>query len=315
MSDMNNTGELFDYDEYLEESGQNRSRKRKKKKKVPKKAVVKRTEHKDAAAEAAESIEHIKRMFDDALDEDVSDFEELTESAQPVEDTAPARAFTEAEIKKRYIVTGFIVIIMAVIGLVSTITTGVEFIRGIADNTQQKKEFERFIFPIVMCDPAPFDQTVKLRSDTMITAAVWDIILYEDKSKYESEFDTIIVPEVDVEQHATKLFGTGLSFTHETIETPGFQFYYDEDIKSYRVPSNPKYFSYSPQIAEMTRVGESYTLKVGYVSPTPAWLTISSEQELVPEKYVEYVVSKRGNNYTLVAIKDTYIEQNVDDPL
>ena len=33
MDNMNNTGELFDYDEYLEESGQNKAHKKKRKKK------------------------------------------------------------------------------------------------------------------------------------------------------------------------------------------------------------------------------------------------------------------------------------------
>lgn len=298
---------FFDYDEYLKKTEQTKKLKKKKVRRADVKKIKK-----EIKEESSESIENLKKIFDDALDEDISEFEELEqEAAAPA---AEAKVLTEAQIKKRYIITGVIVIIMALIGLISTISATVSFFAGIADNTQQKKEFEKFIYPIVMCDPAPFDQTVKLRSDTTITAAIWDIILYEDKSKYESEFDTIIVPEMDVEQHATKLFGTGLTFEHKTINTPGFQFYYDDEIKSYRVPSNPKYFSYSPRIEEISRIGESYTLKVGYVSPTPAWLA-DTEDEITPEKYVEYVVSKRGDNLTLIAVKDTYIEQNLENGL
>ena len=139
----------------------------------------------------------------------------------------------------------------------------------------------------------------------MITAALWDIILYEDKSKYETEFDMIVVPVVDVEQHCAKLFGTGLSVEHQSVLGADIQFYYDETIKSYRIPSNPKFFTYSPYIEEITRVGERYTLLVGYVSPTPAWLTLDENDEPVSDKYMEYIVSKRGDEMTLISIQES----------
>ena len=178
-------------------------------------------------------------------------------------------------------------------------------VKAFADNTQQKNDFAKYIYPVVICDPAPFNQAVKLRSDTMLTAAIWDIILYEDKSKYEPDFDMIIVPEVDVEQHCTKLFGTGLVFEHQSILGAEVQFYYDETIKSYRIPANPKYLTYSPYVEEITKVGERYTLLVGYVSPAPAWLTLNEDDEPVPDKYMEYVVSKRGEEMTLITIQES----------
>ena len=52
-------------------------------------------------------------------------------------------------------------------------------------------------------------------------------------------------------------------------------------------------------------MGERYTLTVGYVSPTPAWLTLTDQDEPEPEKYVEYVVSKRGNEMTLVSVQQS----------
>ena len=207
--------------------------------------------------------------------------------------------------RKGYLILGALMMILAVIGLISTVSFTVDKVKAFADNTQQKTEFARFIYPVVICDPAPFGQSVKLRSDTVITAAIWDIILYEDKSKYDSDFDMIIVPELDVEQHAAKLFGTGLSIKHQSILGADVQFYYNEDIKSYRIPANPKYFTYSPYIEDITRVGESYTITVGYVSPTPAWLTLTGDETPKPEKYVNYIVQKRGDEYTLLGIQQS----------
>ncbi len=252
--------------------------------------------------EGHESIENIKRMFDAALDEDIK---ELTEFSQ--EEITPAFPVSSPKGMKRkfYLIFGVIVTMLSIIGLIAAVDFTSDRIRAFADNTKQKNEFASFIYPIVICDPPPFNQTIKLRNDTIITAAVWDIILYDDKTKYTAEFDYIVVPEVDIEFHAEKLFGKGLAISHGSILGADLQFYYDEEIKSYRIPSNPKYFAYSPVIEDITRVGERYTLTVGYISPTPAWLTFNTDEVPEPVKYVEYVVSKRNNEYSLVAIQDS----------
>lgn len=309
-----NKKNFFDYDSYVKENTKkikNGGRKVMTPKQSPPKLVpaddIDRAAEKRAADRAVrkqerESIENIKKMFDEALDESKEDMAEFTEELAVPDEPA---SNPEGLKRKLYFVFGIVISLLAVVGLYSTVIFAKDAIRNFADNTQQKNEFARFVYPIVICDPAPFNQTVKLRSETLITAAIWDIILYEDKSKYEADFDMIIVPELDVEQHGTKLFGTGLSFEHQSIIGVDIQFYYDESIKSYRIPSNPKYFTYSPYIEDITRVGERYTLTVGYVSPTPAWLTLTSDDEPEPDKYVEYVVSKRGNEMTLVAIQES----------
>lgn len=313
--------DIFDYDNYVQSSlskiknaSKNNGKKNDPQKQKPAKLVPaaeqdKSAKQKKRTAERDFGVENIKKMFGEALDESK---EELAEFAE--EQAVPDAPISNPEglRRKLYMIFGIVISLLAVVGLFSTISFAVDKIKDFADNTQQKNEFAKFIYPIVICDPAPFDKTVKLRGDTMITAAIWDIILYEDKSKYEADFDMIIVPEVDVEQHGTKLFGNGLSFEHESILGSGVQFYYDESIKSYRVPSNPKYFTYSPFIEDVSRVGERYTLTVGYVSPTPAWLTLTSDDAPKPEKYVEYVVSKRGNEMTLVAINES--EMKVESP-
>ncbi|MCM1578546.1 MAG: hypothetical protein NC078_07105 [Ruminococcus sp.] len=241
----------------------------------------------------------LMNMLDSAFEEDISEISELSEMDSPPEE-APARKPSAF-----HFVLGLAVIVLSAIGLASTVGFVKIRIENIVENTDQKNEFAKFIYPVVICDPPPFDRPASLKNDTLITAAVWDIILFEDKSKYEMDFDYIIVPQVDVEQHAARLFGSGLSITHATIANADISFYYDEELSSYRIPENPKYFTYSPYIEEITRVGESYTLTVGYVSPTPAWLTLTSEDAPEPEKYAEYVVQKRGDSYTLVAVKSS----------
>ena len=293
----NKDKDIFDYDSYVKSNG-----KKKKKPRPPKPAKAPTDpEKKKPEKKLDESIESIRKMFDNALDEQSEELAELT-MAEP-EPEMPDLG--KGGKRKGYLILGALMMILAVIGLISTVSFTVDKVKAFADNTQQKTEFARFIYPVVICDPAPFGQSVKLRSDTVITAAIWDIILYEDKSKYDSDFDMIIVPELDVEQHAAKLFGTGLSIKHQSILGADVQFYYNEDIKSYRIPANPKYFTYSPYIEDITRVGESYTITVGYVSPTPAWLTLTGDETPKPEKYVNYIVQKRGDEYTLLGIQQS----------
>ena len=292
----NKDKDIFDYDSYVKSNGKKKkkphpqkSAKTPKAPKEPKPAKEPTAlEKKKPEKKLDESIESIRRMFDDALGEQTEELAELT-MAEP-EPEMPDLG--KGGKRKGYLILGAMMMILAVIGLFSTVNFTVDKIKAFADNTQQKTEFARFIYPVVI-------------SDTVITAAIWDIILYEDKSKYDSDFDMIIVPELDVEQHAAKLFGTGLSIKHQSILGADVQFYYNEDIKSYRIPANPKYFTYSPYIEDITRVGESYTITVGYVSPTPAWLTLTGDETPKPEKYVNYIVQKRGDEYTLLGIQQS----------
>lgn len=263
---------------------------------------MKKKDKKVTNNKSGEEKAEIKEIFDSALNEDITELSELSD----VDDTeiAPEKApVSEKRRKTLYFLLGLFILIMAGVGVVSTVRYTADRIENIVENTEQKNEFAKFIYPIVICDPAPFDKTVKLRNETIISAAAWDIILYEDKSRYEQEFDYMIVPEVDIEQHAAKLFGTGLSITHCTISSTEVPFYYDISVNSYRIPSNPKYFTYSPSIESIEKNGDSYTLTVGYVSPTPAWLALESEDTPSPEKYVEYTVREDHSGYTLTAIQ------------
>lgn len=265
--------------------------------------MSRRTKKEQGSSEAAtrkKADGEIINMLDSAFEEDISEISELSEIDTGGDSTGTVRTHSAF-----HFVLGLWVLIMSVIGVISTVSFVKGKIDNIVHNTDQKNEFAKFIYPVVICDPPKFDQTSRLRNETMVSAAVWDIILYEDKSKYDMDFDYIIVPREDVEQHAAKLFGSGLNLTHTTISSADVSFYYDDEQGCYRIPENPKYFTYSPYIEEISKVGESYTLTVGYVSPTPAWLTLTSEEAPEPEKYVEYVVQKRGESYTLVAIKDS----------
>lgn len=243
--------------------------------------------------------EHILQALDDALDEDVSEIEEVAKTEE-VQIPQSKGGFK----RKMYFTIGVAVSVMAVIGFIFTVNFLVGVAQNIVDNTAQKNEFAKLVYPLVIIDTAPFDTSSQLSSDSVLTAAIWDIILYGDTSKYPKEFDIMTIPEIDVELHATNLLGTGLVFEHGDLGSSEVGFYYDAETKSYTVPVSPKYFPYSPYIESVKKTGENYSLKVGYVSPNPAWLGTDKNEVPTPDKYMEYIVHKNGKNYTVVAIHE-----------
>jgi hypothetical protein len=259
----------------------------------------KRNKKKSSKQNIAVLPNDLKKMLGSALAEDGSVIEEITAADEEPE---KAPKISEETRKRIVFILGIIVLILAVVGVISTIFAANDLIRDFADNTEQKEEFERFIYPVVICDPPPFDAAVKMRTETQLTAAIWDIIIFEDKSAFPQDFDHIIVPELTVEQHAVKLFGSGLKPEHKSIMTSDINFYYDEETHTYRIPASPRYYSYAPRVESITRSGNRYTLLVGYMSPTPAWYAASGETNDEPEKYAEYVIEIQDGKMRIAAI-------------
>ncbi|MBR4223494.1 MAG: hypothetical protein IKR73_01660 [Oscillospiraceae bacterium] len=232
----------------------------------------------------------IKAILDEAFEEDVSEMSELVSDKEEAPSTSHL-----------HFIVGLFVIIMSIVGMCCTAVFLYHKVSGIFDNTVLKDKLEHFIYPVIICDPPSIQQSQRFRNDTMICAAAWDVIMYEDKDKYVHEFDYIIVPEIDIEQHAAKIFGANLSLEHHTIANPDVAFYYDEGIRSYRIPEEPDHFTYSPSIEGIVKEGDVYTLRVGYVAPVPSYIQ-DSKKKREPFKYMSYVVEQHGTSFTLISI-------------
>ncbi|MBQ7990672.1 MAG: hypothetical protein IJ251_06455 [Oscillospiraceae bacterium] len=231
----------------------------------------------------------IKAILDEAFEEDVNEMTELSD-----EKAAPSST------GHLHFIVGLFVLIMSVVGICCTGVFLYRKAQGILNNNELKDDLERFIYPVMICDPPSFEQSQHFRNDTMISAAAWDIIMYADKDRYSRDFDYITVPEIDIEQHADKIFGSNLTLEHHTISNSDVTFYYDPSIRSYRIPEQPSVFTYSPEIDSITKDGDVYTLRVGYVAPMPSWIQDSTQYK--PFKYMNYTVMRNGTGYTLISI-------------
>lgn len=263
--------------------------------KEPKKSRRKKA----TANNSTENSEKIIKALGNALDENEENLHDISQT--DVEDVKPKKILGFK--RKMYFTIGVIVTLMSIVGFAFTISYCVSSVRIFTENTKQKAEFEKFIFPVVINDPPEFDTTSNLSSETMLTASIWDIIMYTDTTKYEQTFDMISIPASEVDLHATKLFGSGLTFVHKTLGSGDIIFYFNEETKLYTVPVSPDYFSYKPVIEELKKDGNTYTLKVAYEVPVPSWKAYTDNYEVEIAKHMEYTVTKDYNKYTITSIK------------
>lgn len=195
------------------------------------------------------------------------------------------------------------VIIMAVIGCVST----VRFIAGITgslmDNTSLKNEFAEFIFPVVVNDIAPFENADEIPDSSKISCAIWNILLNSDTTDYEGGNIGLTIPEYDVSASCRELFGSSVTLQHQTVGTAEMRFTYDENTQSYTANKNIRYLTYSPKVISINKSSDAYTVLVGYLPPTVAAVAGVSGLSAQPEKYMEYTISRFDGKDTLLSVR------------
>lgn len=256
--------------------------------------------------EAGEKFSDIKansvqKAINGALGEDISEIEELTENVEVVEPKKSKRSMKRAV----YFWLGIFVTFMSIIGIIFSVNFTFSAIRRITDNTEQKNEFARYVYPLVIVDCPTYDEISKLPVDVVLRAAAWNIIInYDEKhSKYKNDNGYITVPASDMEVEATNLFGKGIVFDHQTLGDPTLYFNYDTATNSYIIPISPTNLSYKPIVNDIKKINDTkFELKVGYYPPTQDWLPENKKN--IADKYLKYTLVKDGKKYSVVSIQE-----------
>jgi len=246
-------------------------------------------------------IDSIVDSFGEALKEDSDEIEEIDEifdEGDDVQNEEPPR-----KIHRGFVTVAALMLIFSVIGAVNSVRFISAAARDIADKKSLKNEFAQFVYPVVINDPPAYDNIDTLQHTTIITCAIWKIILTGDKSHYEkSEMtDTIKIPAIDVQNSAYMLFGIR-ELIHQSAGNIDAGFIYDDDNKVYEVPANPRFISYSPLVSEISVVGELYTVTIDYMPPSP--LAIAGiEYDATPVKTMIYTITRAKDKMTIMSIK------------
>jgi hypothetical protein len=204
-------------------------------------------------------------------------------------------------------IVGLFVTIFTIIGIVSTVKFAINTTIDIVDKKAQKQVFNDFLFPLVMLDPPSFERLPSLDHKTLLTSAIWNIVI-NDKNKYKvDEYDMMIIPATDVEASAIKMYGKGLTFKHQTLGDGDFLFNYNSENKTYFVPVTPNFLPKAPRVDKISKSGSIYTLTVSYISTSNLW-SLSGKtiniKDIVKNKVVEFKVIKSDKNaYKIISMK------------
>ncbi len=239
-----------------------------------------------------------------ALDEDVQELADVKAEPLPEESEIDV-ALGKSRYRRRrtYFVVGILCSVFAVIGIVACVMQGIRWTHDFIDSTSLSHQLEDVLYPVTVVDLPAFDDPAQAAPETLLSAAVIDILMYDDLSKYPEAFDILSIPAQDVRSRAAAMFGIEIAQEPETLIAAGELFFLDESTGCYNVPASPVIFSYAPDVREIRSAGEEqYTVTVDYRSDSAQWQNRSGNFDSAIEKTMEITLQKNGDSYRIIRI-------------
>lgn len=205
---------------------------------------------------------------------------------------------------------GVIASILALVGLITVISFGINTVKNISDKTAEKKEYETILAPVVMFDPDPFDDLTQADVSQLLNCAVWSLLMSPegtDKYSYsEGENFGLEVPQKDIETHFINLFGTEIDIASmfSSIDMSEYDIVYDAALQSYILPITGVESAYTPKVYSIEKQGNSDILTVGYIG-NKAWVQIADGEYQAPEpdKYMKITFRERSGGMYVSSIQ------------
>ena len=217
---------------------------------------------------------------------------------------------------------GFVTTILAVVGVIAVIATGVGMVRELTDDTALREEIQYFLQPLTAYNPFPdFDDINEEDLDESLRAAVWRITEAErvrmlrekdDNTKYELDNNgRLVVPVAEVEASYKVLFGENAVLKNRTLGEDDVE--YSETNKTYFVPFNFVSSLHQPVIDTIRRNGNEYQVRVAFVSSTDLEVdergnTIAPTPDMAAFAQI-YVLKRVDGQFTVTAVGSEAEEQ------
>lgn len=201
---------------------------------------------------------------------------------------------------------GGLFVVLAAIGLITVITFSLRATERLLDNSKSKEEFARVILPVLMFDPVPFESPAELNDLVLLRSSIWSALI-ENIDKYIiDDAGRVMISKGDVDVACAHLYGPEIQLNHQSFNDYMVMYYFNERTESYLVPVEAENILYTPQVEEIRKEGDIYTLTVGYLSNSNDWfMTMKGEKyEPTPGKYMVYKLQKTDGHYQLLAIED-----------
>lgn len=205
---------------------------------------------------------------------------------------------------RMFFATAIVVLVLACVGLYSTVRFIAGGISEIVNNTALKKEFARFVLPVVANDIAPFENENEITNSSKVNCSIWNILVNKDTSAYKSSpAGGIYIPEYDVSVSCKDLFGSESTLTHQSVGYGETRFSYDENNHVYSCPKDMRLLNYAPKISELTGGSGTYVLKVDYLPPSVTMAAEDLGLTVDADKTLEYTIVRKDKKNTLVSVR------------
>ena len=252
----------------------------------------------------AETREGLAAIFRDALDESPAELEEM--KAEPLPE--PEKHNVQFLRRHWYFLAGILCFFLALVGLVTSISWIIGKAAGFFGSSTLRENLMKVLYPVAVVDLPAFESTSELSADTLLSAAMVDILMYDDLSNYPVSYDVISIPANDVLARAQLRFGTDFTTEFTTLHAAGETFFYDSASGCYNVPAAPSIFSYAPDVTDISRSGDTYTVTVRYVSEKASWQERSGNFKDENAKTMQVTLQQEDDNYRILRIAN-YTEE------
>ena len=212
----------------------------------------------------------------------------------------------EKKTKAANYIVGVFVLVFFIIGVASTVSLIAGRVRKASDNGAKLREYESFIYPVVMNDPDTFDDVSKAQQSQLIAISIWSILQSNlDTDKYSYSDKGMLIPKKDVEEAFKRLFGADVKVNHTSADGGGIEFKYSEKKGQYIIPITGITPLYTPSVLNAKEKNDFITLSVGYLSGDD-WEQDENGNPVKPEpsKYVKISLRKNGDRgYCVSALR------------
>ncbi|MFV0412438.1 MAG: hypothetical protein ACK5L3_04085 [Oscillospiraceae bacterium] len=239
------------------------------------------------------------------------------ERIQPKTDNEAGRRKKEDQARKarrrsRQLI-GVALSILILVGAFSIVRAGITAVNGLMDNSAEKEEFARRISPMVWFDVLPFESVDQLDESDLKQVAIWGVMLEQGSSIERNEEDLAIVPVLEVDLYASRLFGPNFKFTEHSsfkVAAQDLTYQFDEARNAYIVPGTGLEPAYDATVVDIEEADGIKTVIVGYVALRSTEGSIVTTRDYDnPALYMDYVFQRNGNEYYLTALRrnTTYV--------
>ncbi|MGI6263912.1 MAG: hypothetical protein ACOYJY_00390 [Acutalibacteraceae bacterium] len=213
---------------------------------------------------------------------------------------------------------GFVILTLALIGVIAVAVSGVRWARRAADDTPLKEEIASFLEPALLQNPTAFTGDAEAaKNPSCVKAALWKISDDERirmrREKADCRFPAdeqgrLLIPADEVNEAFHALFG-GDALPDETLFLNGddFSIWYDGENARYHLPA----FAASPYravIDTLKKQDGGWRVRVGFVAQ--ADIAVDDKGNDVPPTAADasvfqiWTVRKTADGYLLLSVED-----------